>query len=104
VDNNCNGLVDEDCSTCVDYDQDGSCFGVDCNDLDSRIYPGNVEVCGDSVDNNCDGFVDENCGGASNRGGCNAASSAGSTPGTPALLVIFGLLGLVAFRRRRPRQ
>ncbi len=111
VDNNCNGLVDEDCSTCVDYDQDGSCFGVDCNDLDSRMYPGNTEVCGDSVDNNCDGYVDENCGGANNSGGCNAASTTGSTTGStpgasgaPALLVIFGLLGLVAFRRRQRRR
>jgi len=97
VDNNCNGLVDEGCGGCTDLDQDGACDDVDCNDLDSRAFPGNVEVC-DGIDNNCDGQIDENCGGAGKRGGCNAA---GTTPSLPGLLILLGLLGLLAFRRRR---
>ncbi|MEL6344691.1 MAG: putative metal-binding motif-containing protein, partial [Myxococcota bacterium] len=79
IDNNCNGLVDEDpidgSTWYVDYDGDG--YGSDtfvesfcstpaagyaknaddCNDLEARSYPGNREVC-DGVDNDCDDAVD----------------------------------------------
>jgi putative metal-binding protein len=37
---------------------DGLCGGNDCNDLDSTIYPENVEIC-DGKDNNCDLSTDE---------------------------------------------
>lgn len=78
-DNNCNGVIDENC----DDDGDGYCnseirfynypvlacpksnlvndsFGDDCNDSDYNAKPGVTEVC-DGIDNNCNGTIDENC-------------------------------------------
>jgi hypothetical protein len=79
MDNNCNGLVDED--TAVDAptwyrDADSDGFGDaavplractqpagyvandgDCNDVSPLAFPGAVEVC-DGIDNNCDGSID----------------------------------------------
>ena len=46
---------------CTDNDRDGSCLGLDCNDLDSQINPLAGELCGDRKDNDCNQFVDENC-------------------------------------------
>lgn len=34
----------------------------DCNDSDSRAYPGAREACNDRIDNDCDGKIDEYCG------------------------------------------
>lgn len=50
------------CSSClgssnVDVDEDGFCDDVDCDDTDSEVYPGALELC-DQVDNNCDGKQD----------------------------------------------
>jgi hypothetical protein len=77
VDQDCNGLIDDDAGTLwyVDADHDG--FGVeddrvracaltaglsdeagDCDDEDPTSYPGGVETC-DERDNDCDGWVDE---------------------------------------------
>jgi MYXO-CTERM domain-containing protein len=55
VDNDCDGVVDED----VDEDGDGvsTCAG-DCDDRFAAISPLAVEAC-DAVDNDCDGRVDE---------------------------------------------
>lgn len=64
IDNDCNGQVDEQCTTCTDSDADGyfaqsGCgTAVDCNDGNAVINPLANEVC-DSIDNNCDGQVDE---------------------------------------------
>ena len=64
IDNNCNGQVDEGCTTCTDSDSDGffaqaGCGTLeDCNDSDTTIFPGATEVC-DGVDNNCDAAIDE---------------------------------------------
>ena len=66
VDNDCDGLVDED----MDLDDDGvpgdypNCLiwnegPIDCDDNDPEVYPYGPEFC-DGVDNNCDGQVDEN--------------------------------------------
>ena len=63
IDNNCDGSVDE--GLAVDGDGDGyfplgSCASpsTDCDDNNSLVNPGAVEVC-DSIDNNCNGSVDE---------------------------------------------
>ena len=48
------------------YTDDG-----DCNDENSDIYPGNIEVCSDGVDNNCNDLIDEGCGAeCSSNGEC----------------------------------
>jgi len=58
VDNNCDGVDG------VDQDQDGHAsldgegLVVDCNDNNSAIYPGAVEIC-DQADNDCDGLTDD---------------------------------------------
>ena len=53
IDNNCDGVVDED----ADNDGDGftNCAG-DCDDADATIYPGATEVC-DLADTDCDGTL-----------------------------------------------
>ena len=57
VDNDCDGLADE------DYDQDGDGFPwcgalADCDDTDPSIYPGAEEVC-NGLDDDCDWQADE---------------------------------------------
>ena len=67
VDNDCDSVADDGCSTSVDSDGDGSSVGggatgqPDCNDKDAKIGPGQKEVCGDKIDNDCDGTVDDGC-------------------------------------------
>lgn len=58
LDNNCNGLTDEDT---IGYDDDGDSFTEvdgDCNDFNRQVYPRGPER-GDGADNDCDGLVDE---------------------------------------------
>jgi thiol-disulfide isomerase/thioredoxin len=78
LDNDCDGLVDEDLSFTYFTDADGDGFGVDgtgvpgdcdqpvgtatqggdCDDADDTVFPGAPELC-DDVDNDCDGEVDD---------------------------------------------
>jgi len=45
----------------VDHDGDGyTPNGGDCNDSDSAVYPGAVEICGDGIDQDCNG-LDTSC-------------------------------------------
>jgi Tfp pilus tip-associated adhesin PilY1 len=77
IDNDCDGSVDEGCTTWYqDNDGDGYGGGVstvavlqpagyarmtgDCNDADPAINPSAVEIC-DGMDNDCDGGIDEGC-------------------------------------------
>ncbi len=79
VDNDCNGEIDEGAMAYYfDADGDGygddwnsvvECFGFenyvevsgDCDDRNSLVNPGIVEVCGNGVDEDCDGY-DSVCG------------------------------------------
>ncbi|MFK7786393.1 MAG: putative metal-binding motif-containing protein, partial [Crocinitomicaceae bacterium] len=63
IDNNCDGLIDSTWTgggntTWVDADGDGYPDFIDCNDNDSTINPGAIEIMGDGIDNDCDGLVD----------------------------------------------
>ena len=77
LDNDCDGIVDEDVETTWYADTDGDTFGdasssiadcdpgagftadnTDCDDTSAVVYPGAAEVC-DALDNDCDGTVDE---------------------------------------------
>ncbi|MCO4771522.1 MAG: FG-GAP repeat protein, partial [Deltaproteobacteria bacterium] len=56
VDNDCNGLIDD--NDLDDADGDGICEDLDCNDDDPDIAPGLDEIC-DGIDQDCDEEIDE---------------------------------------------
>ena len=60
IDNNCNGMIDED----IDADGDGyttcggdCCDSTECNDP-ALVNPGAFDVAGNGVDDDCDGIID----------------------------------------------
>jgi len=59
-DTDCDGDIDEDDSD-TDGDGDGfsSCNGIDCDDTEPVMFPGNPELC-DGLDNDCDPTTSEN--------------------------------------------
>ena len=82
VDEDCDGLVDNDAADATTWygDSDGDGYGgsqyvvascdvlvgyvtnaTDCDDVDAATYPGASEIC-DLIDNDCDGAVDEGVG------------------------------------------
>lgn len=80
IDDNCDGEVDENVQSTFYLDEDIDGFGTtdsfveaceapegyatvgtDCDDLDTEIFPGAVEIC-DGKDNNCDGEIDNGVG------------------------------------------
>lgn len=125
-DNNCNGLVDEQCTgqTLSWYrDADGDGYGDsaqsvqgaaqpagyvaasgDCRDDDAGVHPGAAEVCDDVLDNDCDGMVDcsdPDCAGVAGcPGGCQPSLCGPCT----ANVALFSLLTLIAVRGRRVRR
>ncbi|WP_336518615.1 choice-of-anchor tandem repeat GloVer-containing protein [Pollutibacter soli] len=85
IDNDCDGLIDEDVKKTFYPDKDGDGYGTltggisactapagyvannkDCNDADVKINPKAIEICGNKIDDDCDGLVDENCAGSTN--------------------------------------
>ena len=77
IDNDCDGAIDEGVTTTYYIDVDGDDYGdpevsveacsaplgyvednTDCDDANSTVNPGAVEVC-DEIDNNCNGAIDE---------------------------------------------
>ena len=77
IDNDCDGMIDEDLGQNYFLDSDGDSFGdpnssivscnpdpnyvlddTDCNDANANVYPGAPELC-DNLDNDCDGLIDE---------------------------------------------
>ncbi len=108
LDNDCDGLVDEEGQTLYYQDEDGDGFGApgtgmescdatgksdndqDCDDQESGTHPGAEEVC-DGVDNDCDGEVDEDL---RVRGHADEDGDGFGNPGLP-MLACPGAEGVV---------
>ncbi len=77
IDDDCDGLIDEGVQSTFYRDQDGDSYGnlsvtiqactvpsgyvsnsTDCNDGNSAIHPGAIEIC-NNIDDDCDGLIDE---------------------------------------------
>jgi Putative metal-binding motif len=78
IDDNCNGLADENTdgtpNTTETVDMDGDGYSVaqgDCDDTDPTVHPGAVEICNDGKDNDCDGVADRSVDGSGNVTACS---------------------------------
>ncbi|HEX4452884.1 MAG TPA: putative metal-binding motif-containing protein [Kofleriaceae bacterium] len=78
IDDNCNGLADENtdgtANTTETVDMDGDGYSVaqgDCDDTDPTVHPGAVEICNDGKDNDCDGVADRSVDGSGNVTACS---------------------------------
>jgi hypothetical protein len=116
IDNDCNGVIDDGCRTCEDRDKDGFFSGPDCplttpqdcDDSDSRIYPGARVHAAGGKDSNCDGVISQeeraSAGGACDCGGGGAATDGGADRVMVLSLLAFGAFGRLQQPRRRPRR
>ena len=82
----------------MDADGDGWSEAEDCNDADSRSFPGNPEVCDDGVDNDCNGYRDEWDQACLPDEGCSMVASLPEAMGIGLVL----LVATVLTRRRSP--
>jgi hypothetical protein len=96
-DNDCNLVADDG----LDLDADGDgyasgpgCFlpGMDCDDTDPDVFPGNLEVC-DGKDNDCDGQIDQ-------APACEQPLPATSPTGFVVLAMLITAAGLLLGLRR----
>jgi hypothetical protein len=77
IDNNCNGLADEDGQgqpSNSGQNSDGDAVTIaqgDCDDTNAMVGKGMPEICGDGLDNDCDGVADRTSDG---QGGSTACS------------------------------
>jgi len=58
IDEDCDGLIDDDDPDCMDLDGDGFTAAKDCNATAPAINPDAAEDCDDGVDNDCDDLID----------------------------------------------
>jgi hypothetical protein len=59
----------------------GQSYVTDCNDGNSVVGPGNIELCDNLVDDNCNTTIDEGCSGINNDGFAYASLVNVNTPG-----------------------